>query len=233
MDQNELVSYIHSDHLYTPRYATNSDGDVVWRWISGAFGNELAANDPDLDGVMTEVPFRFPGQYFDGETGLHYNHFRYYDASLGRYLTSDPIGLGGGINTYGYAQQNPVNFIDPTGEAAQTVAIPIGIGLGLYCILFPQSCSDILDACGELIDSYSDTPPPLLSERPPGFWPGDRGASEWDRRNGTGRKGRDKFHDIKQRDRGPASGPRDDTSVNPETGEVLDGNGEHIGDLDE
>ncbi|UTW46643.1 RHS repeat-associated core domain-containing protein [bacterium SCSIO 12696] len=60
---------------------------------------------------------RFPGQYFDEESGLHYNYFRDYDPATGRYIQSDPIGLGGGISTYGYALQSPVMYFDPDGEA--------------------------------------------------------------------------------------------------------------------
>jgi RHS repeat-associated protein len=65
--------------------------------------------------VSVEINLRFAGQYYDSETGLHYNYHRYYDPSTGRYLTADPIGSAGGINLYNYVGGNPVNMVDPFG----------------------------------------------------------------------------------------------------------------------
>lgn len=65
---------------------------------------------------MSDNPLRFPGQYFDGETGLHYNYFRDYDPGIGRYIETDPIGFSGGINIYLYALANPNRFTDPLGQ---------------------------------------------------------------------------------------------------------------------
>ena len=83
---------------------------IVWRWEGEAFGNTPAQ---ELAGVS--VNLRFPGQYFDEETNLHYNWFRYYQPQLGRYITSDPVGLDGGANTFDYGRQNPISFTDPQG----------------------------------------------------------------------------------------------------------------------
>ena len=115
IDAGEVFSYLHIDHLGTPRLATNDSQTVVWRWDSDAFGTSLPDEDPDGNGTGTTVNLRFPGQYFDGETGFHYNYYRTYDPSTGRYLESDPIGLEGGLNTYGYVAQNPLTYADPFG----------------------------------------------------------------------------------------------------------------------
>ena len=78
------VIYFATDHLNTPRAAMNEAGKVVSRWESDAFGTTPANEDADGDGVKVVVNLRFPGQYFDRETGLHYNYFRDYDPGTGR-----------------------------------------------------------------------------------------------------------------------------------------------------
>ncbi|MFZ2405696.1 MAG: RHS repeat-associated core domain-containing protein, partial [Methylobacter sp.] len=112
--------YIHADHLGTPRKITRpNDNRVVWSWESEAFGNSLPDQNPSGLGDFV-FNLRFPGQYYDQETGVFYNYFRDYDPKTGRYIESDPIGLKGGINTYAYVGGSPVNLVDPTGESPGT-----------------------------------------------------------------------------------------------------------------
>jgi RHS repeat-associated protein len=114
------VYYLHADHLGTPRKINRpSDNKAVWAWESEAFGNSLPNQNPSNLGEFV-FNLRFPGQYYDAETGLHYNYFRDYDPATGRYIQSDPIGLAGGLNTYGYVGGNPVNTVDPSGLEAYT-----------------------------------------------------------------------------------------------------------------
>ncbi|MFO1516801.1 MAG: RHS repeat-associated core domain-containing protein [Lysobacterales bacterium] len=112
--------YVETDHLGTPRTLVSSARQtVVWSWdaldAKGAFGASAPDADPDHDGVPMVFNLRFPGQYFDQETGLNYNYFRDYEPGTGRYIESDPIGLFGGLSTYGYAFEGPLNFSDPLG----------------------------------------------------------------------------------------------------------------------
>ncbi|MBX9893671.1 MAG: hypothetical protein K2Y09_00620 [Nitrosomonas sp.] len=110
------VHYIHADHLNTPRVIVNPSNTIVWRWDNThAFGANLPNEDPDGNGQLFEYQPRFPGQYFDKETGLHYNYFRYYEPETGRYISPDPIGLAGGINVFEYANSNSTVLVDPDG----------------------------------------------------------------------------------------------------------------------
>lgn len=112
----EQVYYIQADHLNTPRIVTDKDNGVVWQWgQDDPFGSTVANQDPTNSGNPLEFNLRFPGQYFDKETNTHYNYFRDYDPQTGRYIQSDPIGLYGGINTYGYVGGNPISYMDPDG----------------------------------------------------------------------------------------------------------------------
>ena len=110
----------------TPRLATNQNKQITWRWEGEAFGETDAREDIDGDGNTTTINLRFPGQYYDKETGLHYNWFRDYNPQTGRYRQSDLIGLDGGLNTYGYAYQNPVMYVDPDGLDTYVVNRKIG-----------------------------------------------------------------------------------------------------------
>jgi len=89
----------------------------VWRWEQQEpFGVNVADENPSGLGVY-EMPLRFPGQYFDKETNLHYNYYRDYDPAIGRFPQSDPIGLLGGLNTYLYVSADPLRWVDPKGLA--------------------------------------------------------------------------------------------------------------------
>ncbi len=97
------------DHLGTPQELTAPDGEIVWSAHYRAYG-EVSR----LDIGKIDNPLRFQGQYFDSESGLHYNRHRYYNPDIGRYLTPDPVKLAGGINAYQYVP-NPTGWVDPLG----------------------------------------------------------------------------------------------------------------------
>ena len=101
--------WYRNDHLGTPQTLVDSASTVVWQARYTAFGKA------DIQVETIENHLRFPGQYFDAETGLHYNFHRYYDPEIGRYTQVDPIGLAGGINSYAYVGMNPTGGIDPLG----------------------------------------------------------------------------------------------------------------------
>ncbi len=112
----EAIFYYHTDHLGTPIMMTDSTGQVVWKAEYLPFGEVASLNeDVDGDGIKVTNNLRFPGQYGDAETGLHYNMARDYQPVVGRYIQSDPIGLWGGLNTYSYATSNPCRRFDPLG----------------------------------------------------------------------------------------------------------------------
>ena len=110
------VSYIYADHLNTARVIVRpADQAVVWSWGGNEpFGQTQANSNPSSLGAFTYNP-RFPGQVADNESGWFYNWHRDYNPALGRYVQSDPIGLGGGISTYGYVGGGPIGGVDRSG----------------------------------------------------------------------------------------------------------------------
>jgi len=148
------VYFIEVDHLNTPRVVSNATSTTVWRWDQQEpFGVNVPDENPSGLGAF-EFPLRLPGQYFDKETNLAYNYHRDYDAGLGRYTKSDPIGLRGGLNTYLYVGGNPLSRGDPRGEQ---VAIPVAVGAGaLICALTPgckKVVSNAIMACIRAVDT--------------------------------------------------------------------------------
>jgi RHS repeat-associated protein len=111
------VFYVHTSHLGTPVKVTRpSDNKLAWRWEPDTFGASTATPTQNPIGLGTFIyNLRFPGHYYQAETGLFYNYFRTYDPQMSRYIESDPIGLAGGINTYAYAIGNPVTWSDRLG----------------------------------------------------------------------------------------------------------------------
>jgi RHS repeat-associated protein len=105
------------DHLGTPQELTDPDGDIVWSAHYRAYGQISR-----LDKGKIDNPLRFQGQYFDQESGLHYNRHRYYNPDVGRYLTPDPVKLAGGINAYQYVP-NPTGWVDPLGLNASCTGV--------------------------------------------------------------------------------------------------------------
>lgn len=115
---SQKLYYVQADALGTPRVVIDPVRDVaVWNWdLAGeAFGDSAPNQDADGDGLAFVFDMRFPGQRYDSATGMSYNYFRDYDSAKGRYAQSDPIGLNGGISTYGYVNGNPVGLSDRLG----------------------------------------------------------------------------------------------------------------------
>jgi RHS repeat-associated protein len=96
IDNDAQIYYYHVDHLGTPQAMTDGSGTVVWKANYEPFGKATVTTS------TIENNLRLPGQYYDRETGLHYNYFRDYDPTTGRYVEADPMGLAAGPNVYAY-----------------------------------------------------------------------------------------------------------------------------------
>ncbi len=164
------LNAIHSDHLGTPRKVTNTSNNADWQWPYSAFGENspngiLTTTNSVTQAYTTDTAtatklaagpspisfnLRFPGQYFDDESKLSYNYFRSYQPTQGRYTQSDPIGLAGGLNRFGYVEGNPLSRIDPTGEFGI-----VGAGFGASIELGIQAYKNYRDECDVFdVDNY-------------------------------------------------------------------------------
>jgi len=108
--------FVFTNQIGVPVRVEDDAGDVLWAAEVEPYGAVRIA-----PGARVELNLRFPGHYFDPETGLHYNRFRYYSPELGRYLESDPIGLAGGDNVYAYPA-NPLVEVDVLGLSCKDPA---------------------------------------------------------------------------------------------------------------
>jgi RHS repeat-associated protein len=128
---NNAQYFVDTNHLGQPRGVWRDDPvtpTLMWRmYTADPFGNLLPEENPAGAGQFT-FNARFPGQYYDSESTLHYNWNRYYDPQTGRYVQSDPIGLAGGINTYAYVGGNPIRHSDQLGLWVVAIGITGGIG---------------------------------------------------------------------------------------------------------
>ncbi|PXY95581.1 hypothetical protein DKK76_04745, partial [Frischella perrara] len=118
------IYYYCNDHLGTPQELVTAQGEIVWSAVYKSYGN-LA-----IDYQTVPQPLRLPGQYFDEESGLHYNRHRYYDPHCARYISQDPVGLAGGLNFYQYVI-NPLTCIDPLGLTSCQLAAAMEKATGI------------------------------------------------------------------------------------------------------
>jgi RHS repeat-associated protein len=116
----EEIGFYQCDHLGTPQELTDHEGRVAWSASYKAWGEVKQAISEAGRKAGFGNPIRFQGQYWDEETGLHYNRYRYYDPLAGRFVSSDPIKLAGGINLQHYAP-NPLEWIDPLGLVGKSL----------------------------------------------------------------------------------------------------------------
>lgn len=171
------VAYYHHDHLGTPIQATDKQGNIVWSASYEAFDRATITTPASTaDKPTIQSNLRFPGQYEDEETGLHYNFNRYYDPETGRYITQDPIGLEGGGNFYAYVDGNPVSYIDPEGLAS-TLSCGASVANAAACAAAGMGVRGAARQAGRAVRSDSSSQEQDESDR--AIWQPERNAGRW------------------------------------------------------
>ena len=110
----ERVAFYHCDQVGTPQSLSNELEECVWSIRQSTWGRAEEISQPNPDNPFEQTEIRFQGQYYDEETGLHYNRYRYYEPHSARYISKDPIGLNGGLNNSAYVS-DPNQWVDPMG----------------------------------------------------------------------------------------------------------------------
>jgi RHS repeat-associated protein len=128
VDTVPKIFYVHADQLNRPIKMTNAAQLVAWDAVYKPFGEGVSITGTQANNL------RFPGQYFLIEDGLHYNWYRHYDPTLGRYVQADPLGFVDGPSVYAYAESSPGMYNDPTGQFAPII---VGIGVVIAYVLTP------------------------------------------------------------------------------------------------
>ena len=164
LQENGEYYWYQNDHLGTPQKLVDSSGTVVWSATYTAFGEAQI----EIETVTNNL--RFPGQYYDAESGLHYNFNRYYDSDPGRYTRLDPIGFAGGdANWYGYVRNTPVNALDPRGLVQLTGCPPPSLATCAMAGVAAEDCTLLSNCLGGAVSNRGDRclvpvlPPTCLS----------------------------------------------------------------------
>ncbi|MEO0461381.1 MAG: RHS repeat-associated core domain-containing protein, partial [Myxococcota bacterium] len=173
VDDAGAAYHLTTDHLGSPRRAFDASSELAWGVDMEAFGRA----HPRADAI--QIPIRFPGQYEDAETGLHYNWNRFYNPTTGRYLAEDPLVSelpGFGESVYGYARNNPALYTDPDGRCPICIAAGIIVAEAIADLLVVGGTAAGVVAGTQVIDHY-------MNESQ-----GDGGSCEESGSNGPGRE---------------------------------------------
>jgi RHS repeat-associated protein len=228
-----VTSHFLTDALGSPVAVADNAGFVQTEYAYESFGRTTAT------GTLNSSSYQYTGRENDG-TGLYYYRARFYNPELARFLSEDPTGFRGGINHFAYVGSNPIRWVDPNGtnpavrgaQAAYGAAVVVGAAILGAARATQRAINDAINAVQDYINGLVGPGGVQSSgDRAPGFWPGDAGSEEWGRRNGLGAdEGRRRFHKLKQDCHGR---PRDPWTVNPDTGDVKDHEGETQGNLND